>query len=37
MEKLYYIDQFSKKENWNYLSILDATNIKENIIPILLA
>ncbi len=35
--KLYYIDQFSKKENWNYLSILDATNIKENIIPILLA
>ena len=35
--KLYYIDQFSKKENWNYLSILDSTNIKENIIPILLA
>lgn len=35
--KLYYIDQFSKKENWNYLSILDATNIKENITPILLA
>ena len=35
--KLYYIDQFSKKENWNYLSILDATNIKENITPILMA
>ena len=35
--KLYYIDQFSKKENWNYLSILDATNIKENITPILFA
>ncbi len=35
--KLYYIDRFSKKENWKYLSILDATNIKENITPILLA
>jgi len=35
--KLYYIEQFSKKENWNYLSILDATNIKENVTPILLA
>ncbi len=35
--KLYYIDQFSKRENWNYLSILDSTNIKENIVPILLA
>ena len=35
--KLYDIDRFSKKENWNYLSILDVTLIKENIIPILLA
>lgn len=35
--KLYYIEQFSKKENWNYLSILDITNIKQNIIPILLS
>lgn len=35
--KLYYIDQFSKKESWNYLSILDSTNVKENIIPIILA
>ena len=35
--KLYYIDQFSKKDSWNYLSILDSTNIKENIIPVLLS
>ncbi len=35
--KLYYIDQFSKRENWNYLSILDLSNIKENITPVLLA
>lgn len=35
--KLYYVEQFSKKEKWNYLSVLDATNIKENITPILLA
>lgn len=35
--KLYYIEQFSKTENWNYLSILDVTNIKENVTPILLA
>lgn len=35
--KLYYIEYFSKKENWNYLSILDATSIKENITPILIS
>lgn len=34
--KLYYIEQFSKADSWNYLSILDTTNIKENITPILL-
>lgn len=35
--KLYYIEQFSKVDSWNYLSILDTTNIKENITPILVA
>ena len=35
--KLYYIEQFSKKENWNYLSILDITNIKDNLTPILIS
>lgn len=34
--KLQYIEQFSKKESWNSLNILDSTNIKENITPILL-
>lgn len=34
--KLYYVEHFSKRENWNYLSILDTTNIKENVIPILI-
>ena len=35
--KLYYVEKYSNKENWNYLSILDKTNIKENILPILLS
>lgn len=35
--KLYYIEQFSKADSWNYLSILDTTSIKENITPILLS
>ncbi|MDD3304075.1 MAG: DEAD/DEAH box helicase family protein [Clostridia bacterium] len=34
--KLYYVEQFAKKEGWNYLSILDTTNIKENLTPILI-
>jgi len=35
--RLYYIEQFSKQDNWNYLSILDTTNIKEHLTPIILA
>ena len=31
-----YIEQFGKVDSWNYLSILDNTNIKENITPIFL-
>jgi len=34
--KRYYIDQFIKKENWDYISILDLTSLKANITPILM-
>lgn len=34
--KIFYVQQFGKVDSWNYLSILDTTNIKENITPILL-
>ena len=35
--KLHYIEQFSKKENWVYISTIDLTDIKDNLIPLFLA
>ena len=35
--KLHYIEQFSKKENWIYISTIDLVDIKDNLIPLFLA
>lgn len=35
--KLHYIEQFSKKENWVYISTIDLADIKDNLIPLFLA
>ena len=35
--KLHYIEQFSKKENWIYVSTIDLTDIKDNLIPLFLS
>ena len=35
--KLHYIEQFSKKENWVYISTIDLMDIKDNLIPLFLA
>ena len=35
--KLHYIEQFSKKENWVYVSTIDLADIKDNLIPLFLA
>ena len=35
--KLHYIEQFSKKENWVYISTIDLVDIKDNLIPLFLA
>ena len=32
--KVHYIEQFSKKENWVYISTIDLADIKENLIPL---
>ena len=32
--KVHYIEQFSKKENWVYVSTIDLADIKENLIPL---
>ena len=35
--KVHYIEQFSKKENWVYISTIDLADIKENLIPLFIA
>jgi len=35
--KLHYIEQFSKKETWDYISTIDLTDIKDNLIPLFLS
>ena len=35
--KVHYIEQFSKKENWGYISTIDLADIKENLIPLFIA
>lgn len=35
--KLHYIEQFSKRENWVYISTIDLADIKDNLIPLFLA
>ena len=35
--KLHYIEQFSKRENWVYISTIDLTDIKDNLIPLFLS
>ena len=35
--KVHYIEQFSKKENWVYISTIDLADIKDNLIPLFLA
>ena len=32
--KICYIEQFSKRENWIYISTIDLSNIKDNLIPL---
>ena len=32
--KVHYIEQFSKKDNWIYISTIDLSDIKENLIPL---
>ncbi len=32
--KVHYIEQFSKKDNWIYISTIDLADIKENLIPL---
>lgn len=35
--KVHYIEQFSKKENWVYISTIDLADIKENLIPLFIS
>ena len=35
--KVHYIEQFSKKDNWIYISTIDLADIKENLIPLFIA
>lgn len=35
--KVHYIEQFSKKDNWVYISTIDLADIKENLIPLFIA
>ena len=35
--KLHYKEQFSKKETWDYISTIDLTDIKDNLIPLFLS
>ena len=35
--KKYYIEQFSKKDNWVYISTIDLVDIKNNLIPLFLS
>ena len=35
--KIHYIEQFSKKESWLYISTIDLVDIKENLIPLFLS
>ena len=35
--KVNYIEQFSKKDNWVYISTIDLADIKENLIPLFIA
>ena len=35
--KLHYVEQFSKKESWVYISTIDLVDIKDNLIPLFLA
>lgn len=32
--KAHYVEQYSKKENWTYISTVDLMDIKENLIPL---
>ena len=35
--KVHYIEQFSKKDNWIYISTIDLADIKENLIPLFIS
>ena len=35
--KAHYIDQYSKEDNWNYISTIDLMDIKENLIPLFIS
>lgn len=35
--KVHYIEQYSKKETWNYISTIDLMDIKDNLIPLFIA
>lgn len=35
--KVHYIEQFSKKDNWVYISTIDLADIKENLIPLFIS
>ena len=32
--KAHYVEQYSKKENWTYISTIDLMDIKDNLIPL---
>lgn len=35
--KKHYVEQYSKEENWSYISTIDSADIRDNLIPILIS
>ena len=35
--KAHYVEQYSKEDNWTYISTIDLADIKDNLIPLFIS